>query len=186
VRPFVFLDRDGTLILEKNYLADANGVELIDDAAAALRRLRDAGFGIAVITNQSGVARGYFDLLCVDAIHARLRELLASQGASVDAVYVCPHAPDDACACRKPGTAMLESAVRELAADLASSFIIGDKQCDIDCGRNAGVTSILVRTGYGSSLEREIGPRADFVAGSLSEAVDWILRRRGAAFELKS
>lgn len=186
MRPFVFLDRDGTLIIEKNYLADPNGVELADDAADALLRLRDAGFGIAVITNQSGVGRGYFDMERVDAIHARLRELLALRGADVDAIYVCPHVPDEGCACRKPGIAMLEAAAREHAADLASSFIIGDNQCDIDCGRNAGVTSILVRTGYGSSLEHEIGRRAHFVAGSLREAVDWILRRRNATIEIQS
>lgn len=176
MRPFVFLDRDGTLIIERNYLADPESVELIDGAAAALRRLREAGFGIAVITNQSGVARGYFGMDRVEEIHQRLRELLAADGAAIDAFYVCPHHPDERCACRKPGIAMLEAAAREREADLGASLIIGDKESDIDCGRNAGMTSILVRTGYGAALEKELGPRADFVADSLVEAVDWILR----------
>jgi len=176
MKPFVFIDRDGTLIVEKNYLDDPDGVELIPGAAEALRRLRGAGFGIAVITNQSGVGRGYFDMHRVDAIHERLRELLAAQDARIDAIYVCPHLPEERCACRKPGTGLIEDAVRQHTIDLNRSVIIGDKESDIDCGRNAGMTAILVRTGYGGSLEMQIGARADFVAADLLEAAHWILR----------
>lgn len=176
MKPFVFIDRDGTLIVEKNYLDDPDGVELIPGAADALRRLRDAGFGIAVITNQSGVGRGYFDMHRVDAIHERIRELLVAQDARIDAVYVCPHVPEERCACRKPGTGMIEDAVRQHTIDLNRSVIIGDKECDIDCGRNAGMTAVLVRTGYGGSLEMQIGARADFVAADLLDAAHWILR----------
>ena len=175
--PFVFLDRDGTLIVEKHYLDDPDAVELIDGAAAALRRLREAGFGSVVVTNQSAVARGYFGMDRVDAIHARLRDLLAHQDAFVDAIYVCPHLPEERCACRKPGIAMIEAAAREHAIDLGASFIIGDKESDIVCGKNAGVTSILVRTGYGRSVEEKVGVHADHVADSLPEAAEWILTR---------
>src|SRR5207244_3957979 len=149
MRPFVFLDRDGTLMMEKGYLSDPQCVELIDGAAAALRRLREGGFGIAIVTNQSAVGRGYFGMERVDAVHRRLGDLLASQGAFLDAIYVCPHRPEEECACRKPGIAMIEDAAREHAIDLRASFIIGDKESDVDCGRNAGVPVILVRTGYG-------------------------------------
>ncbi len=176
MNPFVFVDRDGTLIVEKNYLDDPDQVELIPGAADALHRLRDAGFGIAVITNQSGIGRGYFDMQRVDAIHERIRELLAAHDARIDAFYVCPHVPEEGCACRKPGIALIEDAVRQHTIDLSRSVIIGDKECDIDCGRNAGMTAVLVRTGYGGSLETQIGARADFVAANLSEAADWILR----------
>lgn len=184
MKPFVFVDRDGTLIVEKNYLDDPDGVELIAGAAAALRRLREAGFGVVVVTNQSGIGRGYFGMERVDAIHERLRELLAYEGAFIDAIYVCPHTPADGCTCRKPHGAMIETAAREHGIDLEASFIIGDNASDIDCGRNVGVKSILVRTGHGSSLESEIGPRADCVAASILEAVDWILRCRAAALEV--
>lgn len=179
MKRFVFLDRDGTLIVERNYLADPAGVELVSGAAEALRRLREAGFGIAVITNQSGIARRYLDADRLNAIHDRIRELLAAGGASLDAFYVCPHHPDDGCACRKPQTALIDRAAGEHEIDRNGSFIIGDKESDIDCGKNARLTTILVRTGYGASLESTVGQRADFVARDLVEAVEWILRSDG-------
>lgn len=178
MRAYVFLDRDGTLIVEKEYLADPQSVELIDGSAAALRRLRKADLGIIVITNQSGIGRGYFGTDRVAAVHGRMRDLLAAEGAYIDAIYLCPHVPDEGCACRKPGIALIQAAVREHGVDLDRSFIIGDKECDIDCGRNAGLATILVRTGYGASLESGIGPRADYVADSILEAADWILGSR--------
>ena len=175
MRPFVFLDRDGTIIVQKPYLDDPAGVELLDGAAAALRRLHDAGFGLAVVSNQSGIARGYFTAGRVEAIHDRMRSLLALEGVTLDAVYICPHAPDEGCRCRKPATGMIEDAAREHHIDLGRSFIVGDKECDVDCGRNAGIPSILVRTGYGRELEPEIGDRAGFVADDLGEAAQRIL-----------
>ena len=177
MRPFVFLDRDGTLIVEKNYLADPEGVELIEGAADALRRLRESGFGISVVTNQSGVGRGFFAMDRVDAVHERIRKLLGDQGASIDSFHACPHVPDEGCACRKPGTAMIDAAAAEHSIDLGASFMIGDKECDIVCGKNAGMTSILVQTGYGRTLGADARSQADFVAQSLPEAVGWILRR---------
>lgn len=175
--PFVFLDRDGTLIVEKNYLADPDGVELIDGAADAIRRLREAGLGVALITNQSAIGRGYFGPERLEMIHQRLEDLLAAGGATLDAIYVCPHTPDDGCACRKPGIDMIHAAARDHEVDLRRSFMIGDKECDIDCGVNAGLTTILVRTGYGRGLEDEIGARADYVADNLLDAADWILHQ---------
>ena len=175
MKPFVFLDRDGTLIAEKNYLADPDGVELIAGAASALRRLRDAGFGIAVVTNQSGIGRGYLTADDLAVIHKRLASLLADEGAGVDAFYVCPHLPEDGCACRKPGVALIERAARDHSIDRARSFFIGDKECDIRCGANAGVRTVLVRTGYGASVEPEVARIADFVAHGLPEAVDLVL-----------
>jgi D-glycero-D-manno-heptose 1,7-bisphosphate phosphatase len=179
MRPFVFLDRDGTLIVEKNYLADPDAVELIPGAAAALRRLRDRGFGVALVTNQSGVGRGYFPLERVHAVHQRVCELLAFEGAAIDAVYICPHTPEEACGCRKPRAGMIDRADLDHKIDREASFIIGDKESDIACGREAGLTAILVRTGYGSVVEASIGARADYVAATLVEAVDWILSRSG-------
>jgi D-glycero-D-manno-heptose 1,7-bisphosphate phosphatase len=183
MRPFVFLDRDGTLIVEKHYLHDPDAVEVIPGAGAALVRLRTAGFGIAIVTNQAGVGRGYYGLADVDAVNARLRSLLSMEGAALDAIYVCVHAPADGCACRKPGTALLEAAAAEHRVDLEASFIIGDKESDIDCGKNAGVTAVLVRTGYGGSQETMVGSRADFVADSVVQAVDWILSRSRQGLE---
>lgn len=175
MKRFVFLDRDGTLIVERNYLSEAAGVELLHGAAAALRSVREAGFGIVVITNQSGIARGYVGAEGVEAIHERIRQLLASEGATIDAFYVCPHHPDDGCACRKPGMALIRKAVHEHDVDVSRSFIIGDKESDIDCGKNARLKTILVRTGYGAALERTVGHRADFVASDLLEAVEWMI-----------
>ena len=175
MRGFVFLDRDGTLIVEKNYLSDPDQVELIEGAAGAIRRLRESGYGVVVLTNQSGLGRGYFTAERVEAVHARLRELLAREGAQLDGIYLCPHTPDDACECRKPALGLVERAAREHEVDRQRSFIIGDKRCDIECGKHAGIVSILVRTGYGRETESEIGAIADHVASNLPEAVEWIL-----------
>jgi D-glycero-D-manno-heptose 1,7-bisphosphate phosphatase len=182
MRGFVFLDRDGTLIVEKHYLADPDQVQLIDGAAAALRRLRESGYGVAVITNQSGLGRGYFDAERLEAVHARMRELLAREGARLDGIYVCPHTPDEGCSCRKPAAGLVEMAARDHQFERQRSFIIGDKSCDIECGKNAGIVSILVRTGYGREMETEIGASADHVADSLPEAVEWILRSGPGTF----
>lgn len=172
---FVLIDRDGTLNVEKNYLSDPAELELIPGAGAALKRLRDAGFGIAVVTNQSGIARGYFDLDRLAQIHARLGELLAAEGALVDGIYLCPHGPDDDCACRKPLPGMIEQAAAEHGFDPARAVVIGDKEADVELGRGVGATTILVRTGYGRKTEAK-GSRADHVADDLPAAVDIILR----------
>lgn len=176
MKRFVLIDRDGTLNVEKNYLSDPDQLELIPGAGAALRRLRDAGFGIAVVTNQSGIARGYFDLTQLERVHSRLRDLLAAEGVAIDGVYLCPHGPDDDCRCRKPLPGMIEQAVAEHGFDPRAAVVIGDKEADVELGRGVGATAILVRTGYGRKTEAK-GTRADHVADDLPAAVDFILSR---------
>ena len=174
MKPCIFFDRDGTLIEERNYLADPQGVALLPGAAEAVRRAREAGYLAVVLTNQSGVGRGYFTMNEVEAVNRRLGELLAAEGAQLDGIYVCPHAPEDGCDCRKPRTGLVARAARELAMDLAGSWVIGDKAADVELARNAGMRSVLVETGYGASAGE--GPRrmADFVAPDVLAAVEWI------------
>jgi D-glycero-D-manno-heptose 1,7-bisphosphate phosphatase len=169
---FVVLDRDGTIIRERNYLADPDGVELLPGAGAALLRLRMLGFGLIVVTNQSGVARGYFDQDRLNEIHDRMRALLAVEGAELDDIDYCPHRPEDACGCRKPATGMIERASRRLGFDPARCIVIGDSVCDIELGRAIGATTILVRTGYGAAVEGSAS--ADHVVDDLPAAADLI------------
>ncbi|HWG44463.1 MAG TPA: HAD family hydrolase [Gemmataceae bacterium] len=168
-QPFVLLDRDGTLIVERNYLARVEDVELLPTTAQGLRLLNDLGLGLAVLTNQSGLSRGYFDQAALDAIHAHLRQLLAKEGVSLAGIYVCPHTPDDDCDCRKPRLGLARRAAAELHFDPAASFVIGDKPCDIELGRRLGATTFLVRTGYGLLHERE-GLQADHVVDDVLAA----------------
>ncbi|CAA7612162.1 D-glycero-beta-D-manno-heptose 1,7-bisphosphate 7-phosphatase [Magnetospirillum sp. UT-4] len=172
-RRFVLIDRDGTLNVEKHYLSDPDDFVLIPGAGAAIRRLKDAGFGVAVITNQSGIARGYFDLARLDRIHARMTELLAAEGAAVDGVYLCPHGPDDDCACRKPLPGMVEQAVAEHGFDPARSVMIGDKEVDVELGLAVGAETFLVRTGHGA--KHVAGTKAHHVVDDLPAAVEMIL-----------
>lgn len=173
-RRFVLLDRDGTLIAERNYLARAEDVELLPAAARGLHLLNQSGLGLAVLTNQSGLGRGYFDWAALDAIHARMTQLLAGEDVSLAGIYVCPHVPDDGCACRKPQPGLAYRAAAELHFDPAASFVIGDKPCDIELGRRLDAVTFLVRTGYGASWERE-GLRADYIVDDVLAAAHIIL-----------
>jgi phosphoheptose isomerase len=166
---FVVLDRDGTLIVEKNYLSSPDQVELLPHAAAALHRLREMGLRIAVASNQSGVGRGYYAMADVERVNARVAELLAAGGAAVDAVYVCPHTPADGCACRKPEPGLLLQAARDFGLNPAAAFVVGDKACDVDLGRNCGATTFLVETGYGRGQLAGGVVKPDFVVGTLAE-----------------
>lgn len=174
-RRYVLLDRDGTLIVERNYLSRVEEVELLPASAQGLRSMNDAGLGLAVLTNQSGLARGYFDWDALNAIHARMAQFLANEGVSLSGIFVCPHAPGDGCDCRKPLPGLARRAAAELHFDPADSFVIGDKPCDIELGRCLGATTFLVRTGYGASWERE-GLRANYVVDDLLAAAHIILR----------
>lgn len=159
----VFLDRDGTIIKEKEYLRDPAQVELLPGALAGLKRLGEAGFRLVLVTNQSGVGRGYFTLEDVEQVHARLVLELAQGGVRLEKIYVAPEAPDQPSRGRKPSPQFLFDARDEFGLDLARSYVIGDKLLDLECGWNAGVKrSILVRTGYGrkSSGRRETSWRA--------------------------
>ncbi|MGE5503761.1 MAG: D-glycero-beta-D-manno-heptose 1,7-bisphosphate 7-phosphatase [Actinomycetota bacterium] len=174
MKRFVLIDRDGTINVEKNYLSDPGQLELIAGAAAAIRALKEAGFGVAVITNQSGIGRGYFDMAALERVHARLAELLAAEGAAVDGIYLCPHGPDDDCSCRKPLPGMVEQAVAEHGFDPRQSCVVGDKEADVELGHGVGATTFLVRTGYGRKYEAST--KADHVVDDLAAAVRMILR----------
>lgn len=169
MRRFVLLDRDGTLIAERNYLARAEDVELLPATARGLRLLNHLGLGLAVLTNQSGLGRGYFDQAALDTVHTRLSQLLAGEGVSLAGIYVCPHIPEDDCDCRKPRPGLAQRAAAELNFDPAASFVIGDKACDIELGQSLGATTFLVRTGYGA-LHEQNGTRADYVVDDVLAA----------------
>lgn len=183
-RLVVVLDRDGTINVERHYLSDPDQVELLPGAAAGLRRLRDLGALLVVVTNQSGIGRGYFDEARLAAIHDRLAALLAAEGVTLDAFYHCPHVPDDDCDCRKPEPGMIRQAAADWAFDPAAAFVVGDKPCDIDLGRAVGATTLLVRTGYGAGHEQAGDTNPHHVVNDLVHAADVITeelaRRRGA------
>ena len=173
---FIVLDRDGTVIVEKNYLSDPEGVELLPGVVTGMRRLAESGYKFVIITNQSGVGRGYFPLTAVDGVNQRIASLLQVEGIRVEGFYVCPHAPHEKCKCRKPETGMLFQAAAEQGFDHTKCWVIGDKVVDIELGRNAGTRTILVRTGYGAEVESTIKNRPDAVVNNLDEASEIILR----------
>lgn len=182
-RAAVFLDRDGTIIAERHYLCDPAGVELLPGAAEGLRRMRALGLPLVVVTNQSGVGRGYFGMDAVERVHGRLIELLAAEGVDIAGIYSCPHAPDESCGCRKPQPGLLRRAAGELGIDPARSFVIGDKPCDIDLGLVVSATTFLVRTGYGERHAQAGDCKPHFVVTDLAEAASHIeqaLRSRAA------
>lgn len=172
--PTVLLDRDGTIIADKHYLSDPGGVELLPNAVQGLERMRDNGWQLAVVSNQSGVGRGYFTEKDVHRVNARLTELLHPLGVTLH-YYHCPHDPAENCDCRKPAPGMLLFAAADLGFTPAECVVIGDKPCDVDLGRGVNATSILVRTGKGAASEGKCEP--DFVADDLLQAALWIEER---------
>lgn len=180
----VFLDRDGTVIVDKHYLCDPGDVELESGAALGLMRLTALGLRLVGITNQSGIARGMFDLAAVDRVNDRVAQLLAPHGVAIEHWYVCPHADQDGCACRKPAPGMMLQAARDRGIDLASSFVIGDKLSDVELNAATGACSILVETGKGATLGITARERGYRVARDLDEAATMIaevLTQRGVA-----
>lgn len=173
---FAVLDRDGTIIADQHYLREPEKVRLLPNAAAGLRRMRELGLGLAVVTNQSGVGRGYFDEACVERVHNRLRELLAQEGVALDGIYFCPHTAQERCECRKPRPGLLLRAAAELGFEPRDCFVIGDKPCDLELGRNAGAVTLLVQTGYGAELESAQRHLADHTAADLAAAAAVIAR----------
>lgn len=177
----IFFDRDGTLIAEKEYLRDPARVEVFPGAATSLKRLADAGFQLFIVSNQSGVGRGYFTMVEVERVNARVQEEFRRQGVEFRQVYVAPEAPDQPSRGRKPSPQFLFDARDEFGTDLASSYLIGDKLIDLECGWNAGVrASILVRTGYGAETERKHAAQLSraIVVDDLSAAAAWILNQK--------
>jgi D-glycero-D-manno-heptose 1,7-bisphosphate phosphatase len=182
LRAAAFVDRDGTLMAEKEYLADPEGVALLDGAVEALARLRRAGFAIVIVTNQSGIARGLYTEDDYHRVAARLQALLEDAGVPPDGTYYCPHHPDHTgpCDCRKPGTGMYERAARELGLDLAASWYVGDKVTDVLPARALGGHGILVRTGYGAAEEAGL-PEGVAVVDDLRAAAALVVGSTGAA-----
>jgi D-glycero-D-manno-heptose 1,7-bisphosphate phosphatase len=174
-RRFVLLDRDGTINEEVDHLADPGAVRLLPGAGAALRDLRSAGLGLIVATNQANVGRGLLSMDRLDEIHARLFELLRAEGAEVDGVYVCPHAPEDRCPCRKPRPGLALRAAADHGFEPSEAFVVGDHAVDMGLGRVIGATTMLVRTGHGEAeLAVGAGARADRVVADLPEAAEII------------
>lgn len=184
-RPAVFLDRDGTIADEVGYLNHVSRLRILPHVPEAIRSLNDAGLPVIVITNQSGVGRGYFPETLVHTVHELMAQQLAAVGARLDAIYYCPHTSVEGCACRKPKTGMLDRAAQEHGLDLSKSFVVGDRHGDLELARRVGGKGILVRTGYGegeylwNSSKWAIQP--DFVAADLADAVQWILRHANEA-----
>lgn len=185
MQPAVFIDRDGTILDELGYVVPGSALELYPFSAPAIVKLTAAGFPVVVITNQGGIALGMYDHAFVDQTHATLAERLAAGGAQITAWYYCPHHPDGKvaeftgpCDCRKPGTAMLDTAAREWNLDLHRSWVVGDQWRDIELARRAGAQGILVRTGYGAGLELEWPKdvaRPPLVCDDLMAAADHII-----------
>lgn len=175
LRRAVFLDRDGTIIEDRDYLSDPAGVALLPGAAEAVRRLNDAGLPVFIVTNQSGIGRGYFAESDYDKVHRRMIDLLARAGAEVAATYHCPHPPDldPPCHCRKPGAGLFESAARDHQIDLASSFYVGDRLRDLQAGTELGGTGFLI-AGTESEGTGKLPVKVQRVT-SLRVAVDIIL-----------
>ncbi|MCD6048996.1 MAG: D,D-heptose 1,7-bisphosphate phosphatase [Verrucomicrobia bacterium] len=175
----VFLDRDGTINIEKKYLSKPEQLVLFPGAEAAMKRLQDAGYLLLIVTNQSGIGRGYYTEADMHKVHERLLEMFQPYGLKIAKIYYAPESPEDPSRGRKPSPAFLHDARDEFGIDLAQSYMIGDKLIDLQCGWNAGVKkSILVRTGYGAEWERdepELVKQA-WVVDSLEEAAEKILK----------
>lgn len=185
----VFLDRDGTINYDTHYLNDPDKVRLLGGVINALRRLRKAGFLLIIISNQSGIARGYIKESALKKINSKIVKMLKERGILIDRVYYCPHHKDakifrykKQCDCRKPGPGMIINAGSKFNIDLKNSFIAGDMEADIGAGKNAGLKGcVLVLTGRGKETfkrRRELKYKPDYIAKNLNEAVSWILKKR--------
>jgi D-glycero-D-manno-heptose 1,7-bisphosphate phosphatase len=175
----IFLDRDGTIIEEKHYLHLPEQVVIFPGVGAALARMQQAGFKLFIVSNQSGVGRGYFTLADVDRVNAHLSQELAKDGVRFEKIYIAPEAPGTPSRGRKPSPQFLFDARDAYGINLIESYVIGDKLIDLECGWNAGVQrSLLVRTGYGAQLERESPQKLEraVVVNDLAAAADWILK----------
>jgi len=186
----VFLDRDGTINEEMGYVNHLERFILLPQVGQAIRLLNQHGLKAVVITNQSGVARGYFPESLVQRVHQKMQDLLRMEGAHLDGIYYCPHHPDvgnppyrQKCRCRKPATGLVEEAVRDLDIDCSRSYGIGDRGIDIEFSRRVGAKGVLVLTGYGKGewefLRDQWNVKPDHIAPDLYEAVQWILLQEG-------
>lgn len=172
IRPAVFIDRDGTLIEEVNFLARVQDLEVFSFTPKAIRMLKDRGFLVIVVTNQSGIGRNIYTETDMHAIHAQIQKEL---GDSIDAFYFCPHLPCDGCECRKPGLGMIEAARRDFDIDMTRSWMIGDKKIDVETGFKAEIKTAMVRTGYGSQHANDLERSPEIIAVDLLNAVELLL-----------
>jgi D-glycero-D-manno-heptose 1,7-bisphosphate phosphatase len=170
----VILDRDGTMVIDRGYLGDPAGLEFLPKAEEGLRSLYSQGYRLVVITNQSGVGRGLFPIERVYAMNARLERMVEEAGAKLERVYFCPHAPDAACACRKPALRLMTQAAADLGFDPISAIVIGDKESDMEFGRRAGALTMLIR----KPESRHVSTTPDYVVENLKEAADIVSSRR--------
>jgi len=187
LRPAVFLDRDGTLTVESEWVRSGQDLLLVPGAAEALRLLSAAGYVLVLVTNQSAVARGIIDEAQLAEIHAHLGELLAADGAQLEAIYHCPHHPTEGvgagrteCSCRKPKPGLVLQAARELGLDLEHSWMVGDAARDLEAGWSAGVRGVLVLTGKGERERALLRREPAFVAKDVLAAARWIVSQRAA------
>lgn len=175
----VFLDRDGTLIHEKNYLKRVKDIKLFSFTIPALKKLILAGYKLMIITNQSGIGRGYFTLNKLNQINNHLKEILLKKGVKIDAIYFCPHLPDDNCDCRKPNLGLVKQAAKDFNIDLLSSYSIGDHIGDYLLGQRMGGKGVLLLTGHGKKEMAKIKdmkiPMPDKIVKNIYQAVNWIL-----------
>lgn len=177
-RRAVFLDRDGVLNYNRSdHIKAPEELVPIPGAAAAVAALKRTGWAVVVVSNQSGLGRGLFDAAALEQITAKLCAGLETAGGGVDAIYYCPHAPGAGCDCRKPRPGLVFRAAREHGLDLARSYIVGDKSSDLECGRAAGLRTVLVETGLPEERPDPAAARPDHVACDLGEAVAWILQQ---------
>ncbi|HDZ90306.1 MAG TPA: HAD family hydrolase [Deltaproteobacteria bacterium] len=185
-RPAVFIDRDGTINEQMGYINHISRFVLLPGSAEAIRLFNENGYLVVVVSNQSGVGRGYFPLELVNEVHDRMKTLLAGEGARVDGIFFCPHYPGGklpeysvSCECRKPGTGLIKMACESFDIDLENSYVIGDRSTDVELARNAGARGILVKTGYGRGDLEYVFPGLPFrplhTADDLLEAARWIV-----------
>lgn len=171
----VFLDRDGTICEDANYLSRPEDLKIFPFAAQAVRVLNENDFLVVLITNQSGVARGFFDENVLREIHEKLVSELAEKGAKLDAIYFCPHNSENDCSCRKPKIGMIEQAMKDFEIDLQNSWMIGDKAIDVETGFNAKTKTVLVLTGYGQKEAEKLKNKPDITSENILKAVENIV-----------
>lgn len=167
---YVFLDRDGTIIADKHYLSDYREVELLPHAAEGLITLKKLGFKLIVVTNQSGLARGYFNEEDLHKIHARMIELLSDKGISLEDIFYCPHHPDDHCLCRKPGTKLMEDAEKKYNFNYKECIVIGDRESDVIMGKRLGAKTFYIKNNEEENEEILKGSKPDYIVEDLMDA----------------
>lgn len=173
----VFIDRDGTINANVEYLDNPDNLQIYPRVAEGIKLLKKNGYKIIIVTNQSGIARGYFTEDTLEKIHQRMKNELSEKGASVDAIYYCPHHPDDLCDCRKPNTGLLDKAIKDFEIDISTSFIIGDRMLDVEAGKKIGLKTVLVpeKKEQVAKEMKESRVKPDYLCDDFFTGVKWVL-----------